>query len=95
MPSLRIGWAVSLFRQTRSNATGVVPVLVCLTVLCAAVLPQVRRRSREPRPRPGARPGPTSPAPPVDDREELNFQFDEELEKVPAGGRNNTFTEDW
>ncbi|XP_037075613.1 LOW QUALITY PROTEIN: la-related protein 1-like, partial [Pollicipes pollicipes] len=54
---------------------------------------QVRRRSREPRPRPGGHN--ESPAPAIDDREELNFQFDEELEKVPAGGRNNTFTDEW
>ncbi|XP_043229185.1 la-related protein 1B-like isoform X1 [Amphibalanus amphitrite] len=56
---------------------------------------QVRRRSREPRPRAGGN-ATSSPAPAVDDREELNFQFDEEIEsKVPAGGRNNTFTDDW
>lgn len=30
-----------------------------------------------------------------DGREELHFQFDEELDGVASGGRNNTFTDNW
>jgi len=69
------------------------------------LFPQVKRRShrkepqserKPPRPVASAARGEAPPSNPLgDDQEELDFMFDEEMEKLGGGGRQKQFTEYW